>query len=347
MHSSPAIANGVVYVGSADSKVYAFDVAGILNCSGTPKTCAPLWTGGAGVNGVYSSPTIVDGTLYVGAYPYLDQYPGLFAFDAAGVTNCSTTTPKTCFPICTANTGTTYSSPAVVDGTVYVGGGDAKLSAFNASRSGACTGVLQTCPPLWTAAVDAPAHSSPAVVDGTVVVTARGSPAGAPARSTPSPRLRAPDARGRPRPVVPFGRQTWTRLVLTRRRESHRVGCGASTVPARSLSASMSTGSPDAAELPSSASRCGRPAPSQRMNRATRHRHSVANNVVYLATAGGDLYAFDAHGVENCAGAPKTCAPLLTLPVGGPILSSPAIAGGRIYVGSNDHKLHVLGLPAA
>jgi outer membrane protein assembly factor BamB len=46
--SSPAIVNGVVYVASADDKLYAFDAAGSTNCSGSPASCAPLWSGTTG-----------------------------------------------------------------------------------------------------------------------------------------------------------------------------------------------------------------------------------------------------------------------------------------------------------
>ena len=45
INSSLAVSNGVVYVGSLDRHLYAFDAAGVTGCSGTPKTCAPLWTG--------------------------------------------------------------------------------------------------------------------------------------------------------------------------------------------------------------------------------------------------------------------------------------------------------------
>ena len=41
--SSPAVAHGVVYVGSSGGTFAAFDAAGTLKCSGTPKTCTPLW----------------------------------------------------------------------------------------------------------------------------------------------------------------------------------------------------------------------------------------------------------------------------------------------------------------
>jgi hypothetical protein len=53
VRSSPAVANGVVYVGTmnfgdpgvAVANFYAFDAAGVLNCSGTPRICSPLWYG--------------------------------------------------------------------------------------------------------------------------------------------------------------------------------------------------------------------------------------------------------------------------------------------------------------
>ena len=91
---SPAVANGVVYVGSDDHKLYAFDAAGSTNCSGSPKTCAPLWTATTG-DQVLSSPAVAYGVVYVGSNDHK-----LYAFDAAGSTNCSGS-PKTCAPLWT------------------------------------------------------------------------------------------------------------------------------------------------------------------------------------------------------------------------------------------------------
>src|SRR5205823_9213817 len=128
VYSSPAVANGVVYVGSQDGKLYAFDAAGTTNCSGTPKTCYPLWTAANSTaisDAVNSSPAVANGTVYVGFNDFK-----LYAFDAAGTTNCSGT-PKTCSPLWTATTGgAVYSSPAVANGTVYVGSYDTKMYAF-------------------------------------------------------------------------------------------------------------------------------------------------------------------------------------------------------------------------
>ena len=56
--SSPAVANGVVYAGSEDKTVYAFDA----------ETGAELWsfTTSSEYFGIHgSSPTVVDGTLYI------------------------------------------------------------------------------------------------------------------------------------------------------------------------------------------------------------------------------------------------------------------------------------------
>ena len=43
LDSSPAVANGVVFVGAFDGKLYAFDADGCGRA-----TCTPLWTGATG-----------------------------------------------------------------------------------------------------------------------------------------------------------------------------------------------------------------------------------------------------------------------------------------------------------
>lgn len=56
---SPTVVNGMVFVGSHDSKVYAMDA----------ETGEEEWTFETEAE-VYSSPTIVDGTLFVGSDDY-------------------------------------------------------------------------------------------------------------------------------------------------------------------------------------------------------------------------------------------------------------------------------------
>ena len=81
---SPAIANGVIYI--ANGTLYAFDGAGSTNCTGTPKVCSPLWTGTTSSSPTYSAPSVANGTVYVASWD-----SKLYAFAAAGSTNCSVT----------------------------------------------------------------------------------------------------------------------------------------------------------------------------------------------------------------------------------------------------------------
>ncbi|HYL51372.1 MAG TPA: PQQ-binding-like beta-propeller repeat protein, partial [Acidimicrobiia bacterium] len=103
--SSPAVANGVVYAGTDDG-LYAFDAKGGTNCSGTPKTCAPLWRSYQRNTGPGVSPAVAVGMVY-----FSSEGGTLEAYDAKGVTNCSGT-PKICSPLWTDNEGGGDSSPA-------------------------------------------------------------------------------------------------------------------------------------------------------------------------------------------------------------------------------------------
>jgi outer membrane protein assembly factor BamB len=132
--SSPAVVDGVVYVGSGDDNIYA------LNAS----TGALKWayvTGGD----VDSSPTVVGEVVYVGS-----DDDNLYAL------NASTGTPEW-----TYGTGEEVtSSPAVANGVVYVGSVDDNLYALNAS-----SGDLQ-----WSYTTGNSVYSSPAVANGVVYV---------------------------------------------------------------------------------------------------------------------------------------------------------------------------------
>ncbi len=142
IESSPAVANGIVYVGSNDKKLYAFDAA----CR---KGCLPLWSYATG-DSIESSPAVANGLVYVGS----DDHK-LYTFDVA----CR----KDCLPLWSyATGGYIYSSPAVANGLVYVGSVDHKLYAFDA----ACR---KDCLPLWSYAIGT-WTSSPAVANGLVYV---------------------------------------------------------------------------------------------------------------------------------------------------------------------------------
>jgi glucose dehydrogenase len=69
VYSSPAVANGVVYIGSADHKLYALDAV-----TGTPK-----WSSTTG-NAIFPSPAVANGVVYVGS---LDD--NVYAFHLLGM----------------------------------------------------------------------------------------------------------------------------------------------------------------------------------------------------------------------------------------------------------------------
>lgn len=151
LESSPVVADGVVYVGAFDGRLYAFDAQG---CGGA-KLCDPLWTGRAHGT-IESTPLVAGGVVYIGA-----DDGKLYAFDAAG---CGA---SSCEPLWTGKLpGPAFeSSPAIVDGVVYIGAAHG-LAAFDAAGCG-----VSTCAALWQA-VDQNQFfgGSPAVADGRVYI---------------------------------------------------------------------------------------------------------------------------------------------------------------------------------
>jgi uncharacterized repeat protein (TIGR01451 family) len=116
--SSPAVANGVVYVGSTaiiDHSAYGELYA--LNAT----TGAELWTYTTPAGSGLGSPAVANGVVYIASSP--DTMYALNASTGAKLWSFATE----------GETGT--SSPAVVDGVVYVGAGD-NVFAFGLGGGG-------------------------------------------------------------------------------------------------------------------------------------------------------------------------------------------------------------------
>ena len=146
--SSPAVANGIVYVGSNDSNVYAINM-----WTGEEK-----WRFSTGLAGIYSSPAVANGIVYIGANDNktyaLNATTGelIWSFTAWGSSYFGLPSPF-------------WSSPIVVDGIVYIGNLDSFVYALNAS-----TGAV-----IWVQTVyGSCTGSSPAVVDGRLYIAAAG-----------------------------------------------------------------------------------------------------------------------------------------------------------------------------
>ena len=158
VESSPAVVNGVVYIGSEVSTVLNGNYFGsvyALNATNGNK----LWnyTTGNYYNYVESSPAVVGGVVYIGSSEGITPEPPTFA-SAGNVYALNATNGDKLWNYTTGSN--VDSSPAVVDGVVYVGSGNGNVYALNAS-SGA---------KLWIYTTNGWVDSSPAVVDGVVYV---------------------------------------------------------------------------------------------------------------------------------------------------------------------------------
>jgi outer membrane protein assembly factor BamB len=138
VESRPAVADGTVYIGSGDDKVYALNAA----------TGRVLWSYTTGFE-VNSSPAVADGTVYIGS-----DDDKVYALNAA--------TGRVLWTYTTG--GNVDSSPTVTGSTVYIGGLDDKVYALNAA-----TGQV-----LWTYTTGGQVYSSPAVAGGTVYIDSVG-----------------------------------------------------------------------------------------------------------------------------------------------------------------------------
>jgi outer membrane protein assembly factor BamB len=135
--SSPAVANGLVYVG-VDNGLYA------VNAS----TGELLWSYPTGGGIAFFSPAVANGVVYVGSY----GDDKVYALKAS-----------TGELLWSYVTGTVESSPAVANGVVYVGSYSDRLYALDASTGGL----------LWSYTTGDIVESSPAVANGVVYVASR------------------------------------------------------------------------------------------------------------------------------------------------------------------------------
>jgi outer membrane protein assembly factor BamB len=141
--ASPAVVAGVVYIGSVDTNFYAIDAE-----SGVEKW--RFTTGGP----IRSSAAVLDGVVYFSSRDGLLR--ALKAEDGSELWN---------FRIANTNQTESFdnwdyfdSSPAVVDGVLYVGSGDTNIYAVDA----------RTGQQIWKFPTKRRVASSPAVVDGVV-----------------------------------------------------------------------------------------------------------------------------------------------------------------------------------
>lgn len=348
--SSPAVVNGIAYVGSADGKLYAFKAGG---CNSPP--CAAQWTGTTG-GAVDSSPAVQSNVVFIGSGD-----GKLYAFNAKGCGSSS------CAPLWTGSTGgAIHSSPTVAGGLVYVGSGDGKLYAFSASGCGAAS-----CSATWAAVTGGPIASSPSVgfvsklhttavfvgsSNGSVYAFNSGTGAkfwsvvtGGPVSSSPA---FAPNV-SKDLEMVYVGSsdaklyalKAWSGGVVW----TGLTGGAIDSSPAVANSR-VFVGSDDGRVYTYNATDCGGAAACSPIWTAgttgmaqVNAAPVVADGLVYVGRDDGSLYAYNQAGCQSptCAGA------LWSVSTGAPIKAAAAITDGTVYGSSEDGSLHAYRLPSA
>ena len=185
LSSTPAVdtAQGVVYVGSANGELYAYDAGGNSGCAtGTngAKVCNPLWHSDLLGGSIDSSPALADGYVYISTvYGAMYMFPETTGYDHKNPSCASNRDGLVChWEWADRTPGDVLSSPAVSNGRVYTAStgsqGLGRLWAFDATTDNSpnCTGtrfIDKTCSPQWTAARNS-GKSSPVVVNGVVYI---------------------------------------------------------------------------------------------------------------------------------------------------------------------------------
>ncbi|PVX24400.1 MAG: hypothetical protein CW691_07715 [Candidatus Bathyarchaeum sp.] len=141
VQSSPAVADGYLYIECYDGNIYCLDAA-----TGNKKWSFQSW--GCGL----SSPAVVDGFVYVGSGD--GNVNCLNASSGARIWNFMTGGDKPW------EAHAVVSSPAVVNGFVYVGSLDGKVYCLSAANG----------EQVWNYTTGSGVHSSPAVCSGYVYV---------------------------------------------------------------------------------------------------------------------------------------------------------------------------------
>ena len=306
VRSGISIADGVVYVGSTDFKVYAF------NASNGSK----LWERGL-PSDIATTPAITNGTVYVG----LDSSPNLYALNAttgadvwvftAG--NTVPTSPALAYgyvyagstdfkvyaldaasgaPRWNFTTGNAvYSSPAVANGLVYVGSTDNKVYALNAA----------TGSHIWNYTTGNSVYSSPAVADGVVYVGSYDNKVYALNATT--------------------GSHIWNYTTGDMVLSSPAIAYGNVYVGGRD------------ANIYALNATTGLKVWNFTTGGIVATSPAVANGVVYSGSNDYNLYAINA----------STGAKLWNYTTGGIVATSPAVTNGTVFFGSNDKNVYALG----
>jgi len=255
LYSSPAVSNGLVFVGTKSGFIYALDAA----------TGEERWKVALGDYIVRSSPAVIDGSVYIGS--------GYSIFSLDSLTGQKTWEAKTPF--------SGSSSPTLSGESVYIASQSSSVYAFDSVNG----------EQRWSFQTDGPIFSSPAIYEDFVFV------------GTDSGKLLAMSAA--------TGQIAW------------RFETGGAIYSSPAISG----------DLVYVTNRLGKTFAVERIGGKLRWSYdaggdaspAISRGIVYVAGADGGLYALDAES----GGDPKWL-----FPTGSPITTSPVVANGVVYVAS-------------
>lgn len=363
--SSPAVVNGVVYVGTDDGHLFAYPADGC----GQAGCFTPLWESTT-LPQMIDAPAVANGIVYIGSQTSPSNAAGklnAFAADGCGQALCKPlwqgdagpdsiidSSPavwkrsvfvgarnlyafnaegcgkRLCKPIWTGKLAEdTLSSPVIYKGVVYIGDGDGKLYAFKALGCG-----QSTCKPLWTAEFAGSSFdygSSPSISSGVVYIAS-------------FDRLSAFDANGCGKAKC---KPLW-QGVPKNEGDGHIFG-GSPAIANGHVYIPSAEDSYGVAVYP--ANGCGQATcvwsaflRGPGFQSGIESSPTIANGVVYVGRNTGEVLAW----ADSCAG---ECDPIWVgqTAFGQIVNASPTVVNGKIYVGSSDAAedgvLYVYGLP--
>jgi outer membrane protein assembly factor BamB len=345
---APAVADGVIYVPTSNSSAEL--AAYSVNCAQVTMNCLPQWT--ADSSWIASSPVIANGFVYVGSsVGSIGAYP---VACATGAGTCDTSCPGNPGAFCAeawqgGGGNIIYGSPAIADGTVYVGS-DLWADAFDAAS---CASKRGSCDPLWRVFIgNNGTRSSPAAADGMVYFGSEDGRLYAFAVGCANPhRACTPGWTAPPTPgfdLTPCAdtyqpcHPLWTAVTKAGIDSSPAVANGVVYVGSRDGNLyAYGIGCP-------SGSPCT-PLWTATPGAGIDSSPTVANGVVYVASRDGRLYAY----AVGCANDGGTCTPLWSADIGGSSAlptsfdMSPVVANGAVYVGSYDGNVYAFSLYGA
>jgi hypothetical protein len=290
----------------------------------------PAFSGDTGGE-VEGAPVVANGVMYVVSWASSSDAVTLDAFDATGGSDCN---DGSCPPLWTAALGTASSaptsSPAAVNGVVYAGSSN-NLEAFDAAGETNCSGTPTVCAPLWSASVGPVGNSSPIVTNGVVYI------------GSTDDDLYAFDAAGEtdcsgtPTVCGPLWSADTGGPIEATPSVSNGVAYVGSTDD--DFYAFDATGVTDCSGTPTTCS----PLWSAVTPGPIDYSAAVSGGIAYVAIDQDDpfvvnnLDAFDATGVTDCSGTPKTCTPMWTYSVETGAIGPPAVADGLVYESQGFH----------